>query len=480
MRYIHKDENQEVEILKYLDKYENCWLSSDEIGKYIGLSKATVNKFIKALKNKIADKEQIDIEVVQNKGILFRCSNSIYIADLIQEIYSGSLTYKLITTILNENIISLEKFAYKNFLSVASVRRKIAYINEVLKDYNIVIKNNRFIGDEQNIRGFLFKYYWEIFKGRYWPFANVDKSKLIENSKRVSERLEIWCSQVSYEQIYYLLAISRIRLKKSHVIDYKKEFNRLTEANKMYDVAKEEWEKDFLQLHCPESELQYYFFVISSFSLNYVKTNFDKLTLLKDTYSRKNLFSFEITKWLFKKIEERYHKRDLEEKQPLLFLELVMCHSKAFIVPSQVLITSLDKEHYTMKMINSYPDISFRLRETISILVEKFPQIKGSELYLLEVYSMIYFQTLRDFFLKKVKILVSISTGRTAEKMILENLSHFFIEKYLIEETFDEQEADICITDGQFITCAKEKLVYVVDSKFTEKDYLLIENKLNR
>ncbi|WP_165007556.1 MULTISPECIES: helix-turn-helix domain-containing protein [unclassified Enterococcus] len=479
MKYLHKAENQEVEILKYLGKNSNRWLTSEEIGEHMNLSRVTVNKIIKSLQSKIEEDKHIYIEIVQNKGVLFNCSSSIYIADLIQKIYSNSLTFKLITSLLNESIVSLDQFAYKNFISLASIRRKIAFINEILKDSNIAIRNNRFVGDEQNIRGFLFKYYWEIFKGRHWPFSNVDKAKLIENSERVSMRLEIWCSQVSYEQIYYLLAISRIRVKKAHIIDYKKEFYQLTEGNDMFEICKEEWYRSFPQLYCPESEFHYYFFVISSFSLNYVKTNVEKLIVLKEVYGEKDLFAFEITKYLFKNVEKKYKLENLEKKHPLLFLELVMCHSKAFIVPSKVLITSSDSFYYKEKMAQNYPEIFKNLNIIISDLKDKFPQIIYSESFLLETYCMIHFQALRNFFLKKMKILVSVSSGRTTEQTILGNITQHFKEKYLIEETFDENKADICITDGQLKTLENNNIFYIIDTNLGNKDFLQIETILD-
>ncbi|EME8125133.1 helix-turn-helix domain-containing protein [Enterococcus faecium] len=478
MKYLHKAENQEVEVLKYLGKNSNRWVTSEEVGEQMGVSRVTVNKIIKSLQNKIGEDKDIYIDIVQNKGIFFNCFNSIHIADLIQKIYSNSLTFKLITALLNENIDSLDQFAYQNFISLASVRRKITYINEILKDSNIAIRNNRFVGDEQNIRGFLFKYYWEIFKGRYWPFNNVDKIKLIENSERVSKQLKIWCSQVSYEQIYYLLAISRIRVKKAHIIDYKKEFYYLVEDNDMFEICKKEWYKSFPQLYCPESELYYYFFVISSFSLNYVKTNVENLIVLKELYGEKDLFAFEITKYLFRRVERKFGLENLEKKHSLLFLELVMCHSKAFIVPSEVLITSSDSFYYKEKMNQNYPEIYQNLNTTISELKFKFPQIRYSESFLLETYCMIYFQTLRNFFFKKIRILVSVSAGRTIEKSILANISQYFKEKYLIEETFDEKKADICITDGQMKNIEKNKMFYIIDPNLESKDYLQIESIL--
>ncbi|MEC5317124.1 helix-turn-helix domain-containing protein [Enterococcus casseliflavus] len=479
MKSIHKNENQEVDVLKYLDRHARKWVTTEEIASNLNISRVTVNKIIKSIQARVSKNPNINIEILQNKGIFFNATSSIYIVGIIQSIYRNSLTYKLITALLNETIVSLDQFAINQFISLASIRRKISTINDILSDSSICIKNNRIVGDEQNIRSFLFKYYWEIHRGTEWPFVNVDKQKLVSLSDKVSDTLNVWCSQVSYEQIYYLLAIARLRYKKSHIIEKKQEFIERVENNKLFDVAKKIWLEEFPFLNLCENELQYYFFVVSSFSLNYIRTDYKKLLSLKQMYQKQNTFSYLITKKLFSQIEQIYNIKNLEKKQPLLFLELLMYHNRAFTISSDILITSLDRSYFVGKMKHNYPVIFNRLTKTISTIVKEFPQISKSKNYLLEIYSMFYFQALRTFFLKKIKLFVSLTAGRSMEKMIVHDIKQYFEDKFIIEETANEEEADICITDSEFYHFRKSNILYVIEPRLTDRDFSYLEKILS-
>lgn len=479
MKSIHKSENQEVDVLKYLDRHSRKWITTEEIAYDLDISRVTVNKLVKSIQARVKKNRNIDIEILQNKGIFFDSESSVFIVDIIQSIYKNSLTYKLITALLNETIVSLDQFAINQFISLASIRRKISTINEILYDYNIIIKNNRIVGDEQNVRSFLFKYYWEIHRGTTWPFVSIDKQKLVSVSDKVSTNLNVWCSQVSYEQIYYLLAIARLRFKKNHIIEQKQEFLDRVEGNGLFLEAKKIWVQEFPFLNVSENELQYYFFIVSSFSLNYIRTDFDTLLSLKDLYEKQQTFSYLITKKLFNQIEERYNKKNLEEKQPLLFLELLMYHNRAFTIASDMLITSLDRCYFVGKMRHNYPEIFTRLTKTVNSITKEFPQMKQSKNYLLEIYSMFYFQALRTFFLKKFKVFISITDGRSVEKMIFHDIKQHFEDKFIIEETAHEEEADLCITDSEFYHIRKSKILYIIEPRLTERDFSYLENVFN-
>ncbi|MTD40216.1 HTH domain-containing protein [Erwinia sp. CPCC 100877] len=479
MKSIHKSENQEVDVLKYLDRHSRTWVTTEEIATSLNISRVTVNKIVKSIQTRINGNPNIAIEILKNKGIFFCARSSVYIIDVIQSIYRSSLTYKLITSLLNESIVSLEQFSIKNFISLASIRRKISTINDILSSYNIVIKSNRIVGDEQNIRSFFFKYYWEIHRGTEWPFPSVDKQNLVSVAEKVSDNLNVWCSQVSYEQIYYLLAIARLRYKKSHVIEKKQEFIDRVKNNIMFEQTKKIWLKEFPFLNLSENELYYYYFIVSSFSLNYIRTDYNKLLSLKQLYAEQRTFSYIITKKLFSQIEKIYSIKDLEIKQPLLFLELIMDHNRAFIVSSDILITSLDRCYFIEKMKQNYPDISNRLTKTVGSIVKEFPQMKQSNNYLLEIYSMLYFQAFSNFFLKKIKLFVSLTDGRSIEKMIIHDIKQHFEDKFVIEETANEEEADLCITDSEFSHFRKSNVLYIIEPQLSERDFSYLEMLLN-
>lgn len=479
MEAMHKSEKQEVDVLKYLDKHSRKWITTEEIAVNLDISRIIVAKLVKSIQDRAQDNIDVNIEILKNKGIFFYATNSSYVAEIIQSIYKNSFTYKLITALFYENIVSLDQFAINHFMSLASVRRKISTINEILSEHNIVIKNNRIVGDEQNIRSVLFEYYWEIHRGIEWPFISIDKTNLVSLSDKVSNKLHIWCSKVSYEQIYYLLAIARLRYKKSHVIEQKQEFLDRVKNNDSFLEAKAVWLEEFPFLNIDESELQYYFFVISSFSLSYIRTDYKRLLSLKQQYEEQQTFSYIITKKLYSQIEDMYSLENLEKKQPLIFLELVTHHNRAFTISSDILITTLDKEYFVKKMQNNYPEIFIRLTKTINSFVKEFPQINQSKNYLLEVYSMFYFRSWRKFFLRKIKIFVSITGGRSIEKMIVDDIKQYFEYRFIIEETACEKEADLCVTDSKFWHFKMSNILYIIEPRLTERDYSYIERILD-
>lgn len=478
MKCIHKSEKQEVEILKYMGKHSNRWISSGELSSVLGLSRSTINKNIRSIQIKIKNNKNVNLDVVQNKGILLTCSCGSHIAEIIQNIYTESLAYKLITSILDETLISLEKFAYDNYLSVASIRRSIVKINKSLSESGVNIKNSRFSGNEQDIRSFLFKYYWEVHRGKTWPFKHIDREKMVKNSRKVSESFGIWVSPVSSEQIYYLLAISRIRVRKLHFIESKKEFKQLASNNPMFEKYKNIWYESFPNSIYLENELQYYFWIISSFSLNYFKTSLDQLLLFKKNFLTRQIFSYEVTTHLFRVIEEHYGLKDLDKKHPKVFMELLTAHNKAYIVKSDYLITSMENRNYSIEMEKKYPKIFSKIKNILDGLEKNFNQIKHSRNYLMEIYSTFYFELLRNFFLPPVNVWISFSSGRIIEQKILNEITDFFKEKYLIRECDDIKEADLVIADSHGINCKKNIIFLTFDAHLDSVDFLLLDKMI--
>jgi hypothetical protein len=481
MQFIHKVEADEVKVLIILEKNANHWIQSADIASELSLGKSKIQKIIKMLQKRISEQfaDEISIEVSTNKGILYIRSKPYSISEIIETIYVESLTYKLINSILHERLISMEKFSMDNFVSVASVRRLVSHINQVIADDNIAIKNNKFIGNEYNIRSFLFKYYWEIYKGGKWPFDVVSYDRLFEIASTISQGIEIYVSSTVQRQICYYLAISKTRNSKGYFLDANHEIDKLAHNNPIYEYAKEKW-VDFYFLSSEyevEIELRYYFYIISSFSIDFEKTNIDRVKNLLDVFRSQDTNSYHVTKYLLDDIIQTF-KLDLSDDQlTFLFVEVIMIHQQAHLLSASYSIGY--KSNYITKLKENFPTLYGRLTFLVDEIICKISTCNFDKNILLDYYSLLHFNLVdKEFYADLITVGVELSNGHTIETIISKEINDRFCGKYSIMIVRATENPDVLITDARVGHYASEDIVYLLTSHLDEVDFNNIETAI--
>jgi hypothetical protein len=159
---------------------------------------------------------------------------------------TNTLTFKFIDAIFNKSCRTLDEFLETNRISRSTLSRKTSDLHDYMKLFNIGISyiDLELIGDEKQIREFLFVLYYSLYLGYQWPFHHVSLAetrsllKLINNS----DFYYLYRNRVDEYQCAFRLAIAVERIKDGYPISRASRLDLIIEKNKFFN---EEKVKDF-------------------------------------------------------------------------------------------------------------------------------------------------------------------------------------------------------------------------------------------
>ncbi|EME8160799.1 helix-turn-helix domain-containing protein, partial [Enterococcus faecium] len=216
--YIDDTETIIIKIIQILD-YEEKWWKTEELSQMLGISKSTVQKYIRDLKFHIEEDlklvEQFQILAAASKGVILKRIGKVNIGiqSLVTKIYDHSLVYSIVEELLNENGETVISLSLKKYASVASIRRCFSKMNAYFSEHDLKIEKLCLNGPELNARSFFFSYYWEITRGIIWPFHSIRKETILKLITIIEDRFGFKYSLMAKEEMCFLFAISRIRYK---------------------------------------------------------------------------------------------------------------------------------------------------------------------------------------------------------------------------------------------------------------------------
>ncbi|MCO5432957.1 helix-turn-helix domain-containing protein [Enterococcus faecalis] len=211
--------------LLYRSKF---WVSSEEIAMYLKLDKKTIHRYTSELSEDILDfnKDTLSFESIKGKGVKLHVSNSNDYREFKQFLVDNTLTINIVKALALQKGNSLISLANDNFVSESTIRRKIQQLKEYVDhmDISITSRNGRYsiVGDEKEIRMFLFIILWKVYRGRTWPFSEIDHNKMITLINNLTQTTKFQIKEINKQKTAFILSICLLRYKKGEKIDLSK------------------------------------------------------------------------------------------------------------------------------------------------------------------------------------------------------------------------------------------------------------------
>ncbi|WP_160240726.1 helix-turn-helix domain-containing protein [Enterococcus faecalis] len=208
--------------LLYRSKF---WVSSEEIAVYLKLDKKTIHRYTNELSEDIIDfnRETISFESTKGKGIKLYVSNSNDYREFKQFLVDNTLTVNIVKALTLKKENSLITLADENFVSESTIRRKIQQLKEYVEfmDISIISRSGQYsiLGDEREIRMFLFIILWKVYRGRTWPFNEIEYNKMMTVINELTQSTNFYIKEINKQKAAFILAICFIRYKKKETID---------------------------------------------------------------------------------------------------------------------------------------------------------------------------------------------------------------------------------------------------------------------
>lgn len=468
----------ELRIVQMLES-ENRWWKSEELAETLSLSKATVQKYLVSLKEKVGEFQQNEIflQTSTSKGIYFYRSPSFNLQLLYVKIIKNLLTYSIIDGLLYNEHFSINKLAQKNYVSVASIRRKYKMINNYFNDLDLMIKKDKILGDERQIRWFFSEFYWEVYMGTEWPFQLIPKS-FVENVLATIENFfEIKVIPEVREKLMYWLTVNGLRHVRGYRVDSDSEIVKYAESSPLF--------KPFVQilseLFPSEAqvaddrglgEMQYLFFIANALPVLEKHIGHSEAVYIAHKTGETKIYS--ATRDWLTLYEKDFHYHFSDNERCFFMQNLLRIHSYSYLYKLGGPI--YEKESYVQEVVANHPIYFDKLSKLYEQLLVIYPQIMKNKDYLIESYALLVLQKFKiDIFEKVIRISLSFSEGLIYEEVVKKKLLHHFKEKFKLKFVTHTEDKDLIITNQPHIGYAEKHLVASVNTYLTNRDYQNIE-----
>lgn len=451
-----------ISIINYLFK-QKTWVTTDELAEETGNERKTILKYLSEIEEAINDFGEPDLEMMSSKGRgVFLSAKSVNeINRFIFWITDDSLFSKLFRTFFFETKINLTKWSYENFISESTTRRKIAEIKELLLPFDIQIVSKKGVysitGDEKQIRYIYYYLFWNLYKGRAWPFQNIPEEKVSLLLQEIANKYYLSLPHQIEKQLTYIFAINITRYFQSKCIKLGTEWDDYKTINRT--IIKEFEITKIIQkyFHIPIDEIHFLLFYLQSkysfynsvYSINRAISHHEKLNT--EVFSAYHTFAKEFKKSFQLDVKE------LDEKEHLFIKSHAFSmHYKAFLFPG--FKSELVEEESVLE--SHFPVLNKKMKNFCSNLYDKTNNL----IYLETDYLAIRYAQLLSFFKplcifeKKINIYFETDLPALPSRMLKNQISslfqnHFNINIYTMEDLFAKNislnEVDIVISTNE-------------------------------
>ncbi|MBA3925961.1 helix-turn-helix domain-containing protein [Listeria rustica] len=228
---LEKDKERQLLIIKVLLSDHKIW-DRQEICKLVRCSKKTLAREMKSLENSLPDKWQL---INTNEGILLEKPFDENFIHLFSAFFSETYLFRLCYDIYDEKEISLAVWCQENFVSPATIYRKLTPVHRYLKSIHLQLENKplHLIGKESQIRFLYYDLFFNAYPAQDLFFIDINWEIIDGFIEDIMRKLDIYFSPAAKIQYAAWVGLSLTRIKRGYPIDSRG--TRTTRTWKVYN-----------------------------------------------------------------------------------------------------------------------------------------------------------------------------------------------------------------------------------------------------
>lgn len=489
--FFGSDIKREIELLRFLYK-QNRFVSIEEISHVLKMDRRSIQKYYDFLVHSplltYEDRENILISKY-GLGYKFVGTKKDYKA-LTKQVLQSNPFFELFETLFLENEINLVKFAYENYVSESTVRKRLYELEKLLDPIGFTLKKNKgyvyLEGNEARIRYFMVTFFWRTFSGLHWPFPNISEEKCTQISRNIYQAAQIEVNEIEIRITTYLLATNVVRYRKGYRIDPDtlRLEPPLTEGDQL--LFSQLIGKDTLIFKQLQNELdQHYVFDSTEIDFIYYWLQ----SSLGSSFSDEQLndyfphsFSQSKTTTDLKKLiiaiskDSDLKKLSAEKKQLILRTILTGFLSVELFGDTDHTLTGYDMYDFVSQ---NFPNLfiqSEKILTTLNIYEEERKR-KGLALHVATAWTLIFPPSK---FMKPIKIKLETDLPPVLEQNIKERIEAPFKNFYNIDiqSNFNDDEYDLYLSTASLTETLIEHPVLLINAQVTLNDLLMIQKEI--
>ncbi|MGO3732960.1 MAG: helix-turn-helix domain-containing protein [Vagococcus sp.] len=218
-----EDNQYPVLILQWLELKKSSFCSVDQLCELVGISKFRALQYVEELNQHLSLlDESSEISIYDSGEIRLKNVDNYTVKKVrAQYLLESELFLLLMDTIHFE--LSIDKFSEKRFLSRTKSYNKRNLLIECLKPFKLKYKKGKILGEELQIRSFLFSLYFYFFYGIHFPFDDDIRIKTQSIIKMLIPENDRALSLTQRSKLEYLISIMLVRTSKKHFCQLKQQ-----------------------------------------------------------------------------------------------------------------------------------------------------------------------------------------------------------------------------------------------------------------
>ena len=148
----------------------------------------------------------------------------------------STLKYQLLHDIFFEEFHTIYQFAQKQYISESTARRKINEWREQLKNYGIYLQRGTYVvqGEEEIIRLYLHMTFWQLFRGKIWPFVTISQLDVKKIAEQIMAFFNVRLNEIKKRRLEYMLGAFFLRKSQKHYVSLNERKRQLITDNPMF------------------------------------------------------------------------------------------------------------------------------------------------------------------------------------------------------------------------------------------------------
>lgn len=159
---------------------------------------------------------------IDGRGVKIKFLSSTSVTEVFYHFIEKSLNFKLLKLLFFEDFINRDDLCNQLYISRGTLSQIFKQINPVLKDYyqfSINTAKLQFIGNEENIRAFFLRFFYDSFPLENWEFNSiVERKDIFQYIKNIYCYLTDDFDEIEIYQLSILTLVNAIRTKNNHFI----------------------------------------------------------------------------------------------------------------------------------------------------------------------------------------------------------------------------------------------------------------------
>ncbi|OJG73910.1 hypothetical protein RV12_GL000491 [Enterococcus quebecensis] len=196
---------------------------------YLGVSKASFESDLKELGYYLKPYEKDCSLFYDGQWVALHMSDQFSLNKILDDYVRASVKFQLIDYLFHYREFTIVQLTTKFMISESSLFRKIKELNQLLKEFDLKIRNGQIKGEELQIRYFYFQLYWFLT-----PYEIHQEKTLTVQNLRIIEALEKGLS-LSFEEHSKLKISLWLTISKKRITVQPKVFKELYKKSHSYE-----------------------------------------------------------------------------------------------------------------------------------------------------------------------------------------------------------------------------------------------------